>query len=851
MSSGDRSRGRPAGASPRQERRGGGEMRNGSSPMHPSSGSSRAERFEDEKRRIINSCFSKKDADGSTLESYITHIRITEDAAYPSAPPPTTSPPENKKPRAIIVSVRKSGRVRMHKSRENSDGSFSIGKTWTLDDLSRIQIYDHLTPSSQIEQQQKSWAADLGFIVTITKPYYWTAATSKERDFFIGSLVKIYKKYTGGKVPELVGLDPNEKEALVGSLPLASKPPPQSQSQSQPPPQSQPPSRGQDPRLMHGKNLRSQSPSTGPNRPQSPYSNLPPSRDGPPDMRKQPSREQFLQNKPSQDQMPRAPPPTTLLPRIPGDSSNSNTASNLPSKPPPQTSPVEPLSRQFGDAPSTENPVPSPVTSEHQTLPNRTYKPMPLSPVSDGGLLPNKVYTPMPAPAPSPKSEDRPQLYGQSKQHQASLDSGDISPFSKPVQTRPSTSESSLPASLRPAFDRSPSYDQKSIRSVKSNDGEEDRYKAVPPPQESPQVELPPAVKDIPQPEPPKIRPPAINGDFAADMEKALAGRATPEPPSEPLMKTESSPEQPKPPVINIPPAAASSPSLPEPGPGSEPEPEVETHRRGLGPMMKSKGGAKDVANVLRKAANAYNAFKPRAGGAAERLRAAIEKEKSEGPDGITGVVPAPLQRGINAETTTTTTTTTKPPTTEPPKVQVTDSSAGKEVSFDKSATSTDSSSLKRTETKPVKAPREDNTKKCCSALGIDPAVLGGRGVEFDWLLTDLGWDGRLGKDKGIEALEADIRREIGRVQASSWLSQLQSSHDGRVDQLAKLFDRAMEECDELDGLLTLYSHELDTLSEDVNYIESQGQGLQTRLANQRLLQSEIQSRLKSNGNSH
>ncbi|EZF28137.1 hypothetical protein H101_08182 [Trichophyton interdigitale H6] len=60
-----------------------------------------------------------------------------------------------------------------------------------------------------------------------------------------------------------------------------------------------------------------------------------------------------------------------------------------------------------------------------------------------------------------------------------------------------------------------------------------------------------------------------------------------------------------------------------------------------------------------------------------------------------------------------------------------------------------------------------------------------------------------------------------------------------------------MEECDELDGLLTLYSHELDTLSEDVNYIESQGQGLQTRLANQRLLQSEIQSRLKSNGNSH
>ncbi|KAM5429391.1 GTP-Rho binding exocyst subunit [Microsporum canis] len=847
MSSRDRSRGHPTGASPRQDRRGGGEMRNGSGPMNPPSGSSRAEKFEDEKRRIIQSCFSKKDSDGSTLESYITHIRITEDAAYPSAPPPTTSPPENKKPRAIIVSVRKSGRVRMHKSRENSDGSFSIGKTWTLDDLSRIQIYDHLTPSSQIEQQQKSWAADLGFIVTITKPYYWTAATSKERDFFIGSLVKIYKKYTGGKVPDLVGLEPREKEALVGSLPLSSQPPPQSQSQSQSQPPPQPQTRGQDPRLMLGKDPRSRSPSTGPNRSQSPYSSLPPSRDGPPEARKQPSREQFLQSKPSQDQMPRAPPPTSLLPRIPGDNS-----SNPLSRPPPQTPPVEQLSKKFTEAPSTENLVPSPVTSEHpQILPNRTYKPMPLSPVSDGGLLPNKTYTPMPAPALSPKSEDRPQAYGQSKQ-QPSPDSGDISPFSKPVRTRPSTSESSLPASLRPAFDRSPSYDQKSVRSVRSNDGDngdDDRHKGPPPSREPPKVEFPPVARDISQPDPPKVRPPSINGEIDSALEKEVTEQVAPEPPSEPLLKTESSPEQSKLPVLSTPPAVASSISLPEPEPqpGPEPTPEAETHRPethrpGLGPMMKSKGGAKDVANVLRKAANAYNAFKPRAGGAGERLLAAKEKEKPEGPDGITSVVPAPLLRGISAENAA------KPSSTEPPKVQVTDSSTGKEVSFDKP--SEPLAPKKKKMKQPDEQPREDNAKKSCSALGIDSAVLGGRGVEFDWLLTDLGWDGRLAKDKGIEALEADIRREIGRVQASSWLSQIQSSHDGRVDQLAKLFDRAMEECDELDGLLTLYSHELDTLSEDVHYIESQGQGLQTRLANQRLLQSELQARIKSKSGS-
>lgn len=72
-------------------------------------------------------------------ESYITHIRITEDAAYPSSPAPPNSAPDNKKARVIIVAVRRSGRVRMHKARENSDGSFSIGKTWMLDDLSAIQ----------------------------------------------------------------------------------------------------------------------------------------------------------------------------------------------------------------------------------------------------------------------------------------------------------------------------------------------------------------------------------------------------------------------------------------------------------------------------------------------------------------------------------------------------------------------------------------------------------------------------------------------------------------------------------------------------------------------------------------
>jgi hypothetical protein len=126
------------------------------------------------------------------LESYITHVRVTEDGHYPSSRPPPNASESSRKSRVIIVAVRKSGRVRVHKSRENPNGTFQIGKTWNLDDLTKIE---------------NDTVDSTGFIVHMGKPYYWTTGTSKEKTVFIGSLIKIYKKYTGGKVPELVGLD--------------------------------------------------------------------------------------------------------------------------------------------------------------------------------------------------------------------------------------------------------------------------------------------------------------------------------------------------------------------------------------------------------------------------------------------------------------------------------------------------------------------------------------------------------------------------------------------------------------------------------------------------------------------
>lgn len=310
------------------------------------------------------------------------------------------------------------------------------------------------------------------------------------------------------------------------------------------------------------------------------------------------------------------------------------------------------------------------------------------------------------------------------------------------------------------------------------------------------------------------------------------------EPPAEPAQEAVKEPIQEPSPSISSKsvkaepappeePQVSASPTSKPDTPSTEPT-EEGSHRPGLGPMVKKKiGGGKDVANTFRKAATAYNAFKPRAGGGAERLKAAKavdDSDKINGPDGITGVVPAPL-RGRSYDSTDVPTPETQAkeplapepltkelppqePVQETPDLQVTEappvSSEPVDITPDDSRSKSPVSQGERRRKR-----REDNTAKYCNALNIDPGLLDGRGVDFDAILTDLGWNGRLDEEKRIEDLEADIRREIGRVQANSWLGHLEQQ-EGKVEQLAKLFDKTIEECDELDGLLTLYSHELN-----------------------------------------
>lgn len=718
------------------------------------------------------------------VESYITHVRVTEDAAFPSSPPPPNSPPENKKRRVIMIAVRRTGRVRMHKARENGDGTFSIGKTWVLDDLTAIQAYDAFVPRSQAEQQHKEWASNVGFIVTLGKSYYWQTSTAKEKNFFISSLVRVYKKYTGGKVPTLIGLDDRELQQVTGYGRPGQVDAPQIPPRA---PVSQP--------------------SRLPHRPQSPSANRMPSQDALRETRRRPPEDPALRFQRSRDQIQRP-----------------STGQSAKAVPPPfgsqQTPPTPPLDTRA-----------SPQSRPSERLGENRGPKIP--------SMPFESKTSNPTGAPGPIQKQR--LYGdlgndsQSSFRSFSSRDGrsvpesrsavrgqDLAPSSPELQRskdglRPSTPGSNSVENQQIVPSPVASLGQKSLNESaeklsiseslgKSRDGDTLNGSA-----NGDSVILPPALR--PGPSKSIIRP------------VPLPASETPEDvrPSTPNLD-KSAAEAP----MTSPPA--SSPSAPPSEPAEE---DKDAHRPGLGPMVKKKSG-KDIAGAFRKAATAYGAFKPRPGGAGERLLAAAAKAKinTDEPDGITGVVPAPSLRAMNEPRSPfpETPINDKPfhfPSSvkEPPTLEITQAptedgavdAAGVQVNEEAKTTpngvpddrSARSRSVSPSASGARRRRREDDTAKYCEALGIDPGILDGRGVDFDDTLTSLGWNGRLDDDKRIEDLEADVRREIGRVEATSWLGNLEQQ-EGKVDHLARLIDKTIEECEELDGLLTLYSHELN-----------------------------------------
>jgi len=267
--------------------------------------------------------------------------------------------------------------------------------------------------------------------------------------------------------------------------------------------------------------------------------------------------------------------------------------------------------------------------------------------------------------------------------------------------------------------------------------------------------------------------------------------------------------------------------------------------RPGLGPMMGGKKSSTDVVGKFRKAALTHTAFKPRAGGAGERLLV-TRTESGDEPDGITGVVPAPsLVRGISQEATQPLSINKAPsqipqPIIEPipeyasPQPQQEASQVPIPAPLAKSenrgkppppATEAFPDPASQSQTpqaseaispppapeSPIKIsvkPRSSKFLKGLHSMGVDPSMLDGLDLIFENVLEDLGWEASQHSKSSAETLGVGLRREIGKLEAGSWLNNSDQRYE-RVEYVEQMLEKAIMECDELEGLLTLYGVEL------------------------------------------
>ncbi|KAM3415392.1 hypothetical protein BST61_g8918 [Cercospora zeina] len=802
---------------------------------------SRAERFEDEKRRIIESCFSKLDPNGQLAESYITHIRIQEDGSSPSAPPPPDSPPEHKKPRLIIIAVRSTGRVRLHKARENNNGSFSIGKTWNMEELSCIESFANPPhpPQSEREANHRAWAGGVGFIVTISKPYYWQAGTSKEKDFFIASAVKIYRKYTKGQTPELRGFDEKERAQILGAFPPAAP---------SPAPQS----------------VRTTGDGSVPQPPQPPFAQREQSRDG------------------SRYRGSPGPPPSVSDGGRPGSGPSSRRPSDSPARfgpgPHPPGGPrafasTEQIRQPSRDGRPELRPGTSPGPGHRQPMLGQqnmrkdgtkregaslfqaardrymTYQSQaseyPRTAESPRRLPQIDTISSTPAQNGSAKAPSEPQVATATSEDSHAIDLGDAATVGALTSYwGPGHSSAATPSA---AVDNatSPTTPERSNRR--------------PPAEISSSTELRPA---------PLQARLASNGNVSRPEASSPPGdvvEATPE--VKPLDLGKSEPDR----SLTgsgsslVPYPLQPTPVVEQPD-STDGDMEEEQYRPGLGPMFKKRA----IADRFKKAANAASVFKPRPGGAAERIMKAKSERDGE-PDGITGVVPRPQPRAKPDERSSTPVDGDADESASresPPRVEVSspqspahtehqpfeeahsvnglsDQPADRAV---ESGEIDDDAPNARVEHRQARQPqvkikrRSAHQERYLAALGVDRSLLEDKGLDFELMLTEFGWNSDILQPKQLNNLEAEIRREQGRVEAGAWLSHADAAREERVSLVESLLDKAIAECDELEGLLTLYHVELSSLNDDIAYIEAQSQGLQVQSANQKLLQSELQS---------
>jgi exocyst complex component 1 len=705
-----------------------------------------------------------------------------------------------------------------------------------MDDLTGIVSFSHFEPQKEEEAQWKAWAGDTGFIVRMGKPYYWQANTPKEKEFFIGSLVKIFRKYTKGRVPDLVGFSARELQQLTDGA--AGGPRPRNPSAGRPQPS--PMSATRSPAFEQGQ-LSSPEPLFAKSQTPDSLSSRTGSRPPTANDERPPFRQQRSPSAAGQ-----TPPPGGMFPppQIRGHQSRDRDLRQPPSR--------EPVRPPFGQERLTPQSSRSDIASQRQGTPDSLSirRPPGASPEKPSYQIPLNVIASgeegssnglgisadrWKSGGPDEQPRDRSPSYrvGVPDQLATAQPNGSREAVSKapiPERRRPpmgappmNGSQQSLSATPQqgpnplasPSNDVLPSAASSNDNLLKTSRGMPGSFISSPSP--SDQLErdglIPPPLQTSPK--------------FKRDELKQPAVEEAPAPTPPPPAPTAPEPEPEKAPEVQPPEASKEEEKTEEP----KKESPKEAARPGLGRMFG--GNKKTTAELIRKAANAYTTFKPRAGGAAAKMRQQ-EETKSDEADGITGVFTPALKRAETSESAKTSgsiqTTPidaksgeTIPSKAVVPEVKVsspispiqppenavpTAAETAEELPKSPSAASLKKKQLAEEEAVRKRKRRSAQQAQYLSKLGVDPTIFEGRGLEFEEVLTDFGWGTSAFRDKSIDQLENDLKRDIARVEAGSWLENL-GQKDERVEAVEKLLDRAIAEVDEFEGLLTLYSVEL------------------------------------------
>ncbi|KAI9461020.1 exocyst complex component sec3 subunit [Lactarius psammicola] len=132
------------------------------------------------RQRIISSVFNRRNAAGGSEETYISHVKIWEDAG----------PEADLKPRYIILARNVDGNCFIHKSKMNSNGTFSVGKTWKLTELRAVEVVN-----------------PVAFNITLARTYRWQTEQSNEQLAFLHALVDLFRITSNGSLQDLKEYD--------------------------------------------------------------------------------------------------------------------------------------------------------------------------------------------------------------------------------------------------------------------------------------------------------------------------------------------------------------------------------------------------------------------------------------------------------------------------------------------------------------------------------------------------------------------------------------------------------------------------------------------------------------------